>query len=161
MLIRSPQSGIVHQLAVHTIGAVITPSETAMTIVPCGDKLIVEAQVSPAHIDRLSPNQEARLKFPAFDSSTTPEIVANLNVISADKITDESTRQSYYLVRLSFKGEELKKLGDKTLIPGMPVETYLQTGYRSVLSYLIKPMKDQIEHVLKERQNIASKLQKS
>ena len=151
IIIRAPQNGIIHQLAVHTIGAVITPGETVMMVVPRGDKLIVEAQVSPSQIDRLSPNQDARLKFPAFDHRTTPEINANLSVISADRITDQTTRQSYYLVRLSFDSQELSKLGDKTLIPGMPVEVYLQTGYRSVLSYLVKPMMDQIEHALKER----------
>ena len=151
IIIRAPQNGIIHQLAVHTIGAVITPGETVMMVVPRGDKLIVEAQVSPSQIDRLSPNQDARLKFPAFDHRTTPEINANLSVISADRITDQTTRQSYYLVRLSFDSQELSKLGDKTLIPGMPVEVYLQTGYRSVLSYLVKPMMDQIEHAMKER----------
>nr|WP_319515072.1 HlyD family type I secretion periplasmic adaptor subunit [uncultured Cohaesibacter sp.] len=151
ILIRSPQNGVVHQLAVHTIGAVITPGETVMMIVPYGNKLIVEAQIDPSQIDRLSPNQPARLKFPAFDHRTTPEINANLGVISADRIIDEASRQSYYLVRLSFDSRELKKLGNKTLIPGMPVEVYLQTGYRSVLSYLVKPMLDQIEHALKER----------
>nr|WP_321483044.1 HlyD family type I secretion periplasmic adaptor subunit [uncultured Cohaesibacter sp.] len=149
--IQSPQRGIVHQLAVHTVGAVITPGETVMMIVPYGDKLIVEAQVSPTQIDRLTPNQDARLKFTSFDHRTTPEINANLAVISADRITDQTTRQSYYLVRLSFDRKELKKLGDKTLIPGMPVEVYLQTGYRSILSYLVKPMMDQIEHAFKER----------
>lgn len=151
ILIRAPQQGIVHQLAVHTIGAVITPGETIMMIVPRGDRLIVEAQVAPSEIDRLSPNQEARLKFPAFDHRTTPEIKANLTIVSADRITDEATRQSYYLVRLAFDAQEQEKLGDKTLIPGMPVEVYLQTGYRSVLSYLVKPMLDQIEHAMKER----------
>ena len=151
ILIRSPQSGVVHQLAVHTIGAVIPPGETIMMIVPRGDKLVVEAQVSPAEIDRLSPDQTARLRFPAFDHRTTPEIEAKLDVISADRITDQTSGQSFYRVRLSFSEQELAKLGNKTLIPGMPVEVYLQTGYRSVLSYLVKPMTDQIEHAMKER----------
>lgn len=151
ILIRASQTGIVHQLAIHTIGAVIAPGETVMMIVPREDKLIVQAKVNPAEIDRLSPDQEARLRFPAFDRRTTPEIKAHLDVISADRITDQVSGQAYYEVFLRFSDEELGKLEGKTLVPGMPVEVYLQTGYRSVLSYLVKPMVDQIEHALKER----------
>nr|WP_319388553.1 HlyD family type I secretion periplasmic adaptor subunit [uncultured Cohaesibacter sp.] len=151
ILIRASQTGIVHQLAIHTIGAVIAPGETVMMIVPREDKLIVQAKVNPAEIDRLSPDQEARLRFPAFDRRTTPEIKAHLDVISADRITDQASGQAYYEVFLRFSDEELGKLEGKTLVPGMPVEVYLQTGYRSVLSYLVKPMVDQIEHALKER----------
>ncbi|WP_205563236.1 HlyD family type I secretion periplasmic adaptor subunit [Cohaesibacter haloalkalitolerans] len=151
ILIRAPQTGVVHQLAIHTIGAVITPGETVMMIVPREDRLIVQAKVNPSEIDRLSPDQEARLRFPAFDRRTTPEIKAHLDVISADRITDQMSGQAYYEVLLRFSDEELGKLEGKTLVPGMPVEVYLQTGYRSVLSYLVKPMVDQIEHALKER----------
>ena len=153
MEITAPQDGRVLQLAVHTIGAVISPGETVMVIVPSRDNLVIEAQVSPAQIDRLSPNQEARLRFPAFDRRTTPEINGTLKLISADRIVDTSsgTATAYYLVRININDGELARLEGKTLVPGMPVEVYLQTGDRTIMSYLVKPMVDQITHAFKER----------
>nr|WP_321461315.1 HlyD family type I secretion periplasmic adaptor subunit [uncultured Cohaesibacter sp.] len=151
MEIKAPQDGRVLQLAVHTIGAVITPGETIMVIVPSRDKLVIEAQVSPSQIDRLTPDQDARLRFPAFDRRTTPELDGTLKLISADRIVDSSTDTAYYLVRISINEGELDRLEGKILVPGMPVEVYLQTGYRSIMSYLIKPMADQITHAFKER----------
>ncbi|WP_319567674.1 HlyD family type I secretion periplasmic adaptor subunit [Cohaesibacter marisflavi] len=151
MEIKAPQDGRVLQLAVHTIGAVISPGETVMIIVPSSDNLVIDAQVSPAQIDRLSPEQQARLRFPAFDRRTTPELAGTLRLISADRIVDSSTGTAYYLVRVTINDGELSRLGGKLLVPGMPVEVYLQTGYRSIMSYLIKPMVDQITHAFKER----------
>lgn len=149
--ILAPQNGYVHQLSVHTIGGVIAPGETVMQIVPREDQLIVEAQVRPVDIDQMSPGQRARVRFPSFDQRTTPELNAELLTVSADLNEDERTGQSYYLARLVIDEAELDKLGDKALVPGMPVETFLQTGDRTVLSYLVKPVTDQIAHAMRER----------
>ncbi|MEE4016096.1 HlyD family efflux transporter periplasmic adaptor subunit, partial [Roseibium sp. FZY0029] len=140
-----------HQLAVHTIGGVIAPGETILQIVPREDQLIVETQVRPVDIDQMSPGQQARVRFPSFDQRTTPELNAKLLTISADLNQDERTGMSYYVARLIIDESELIKLGDHTLVPGMPVETFLQTGDRTVLSYLVKPIGDQIAHALRER----------
>lgn len=149
--ILAPQNGYVHQLSVHTIGGVIAPGETVMQIVPREDQLIVEAQVRPVDIDQMSPGQRARVRFPSFDQRTTPELNAELLTVSADLNEDERTGQSYYVARLVIDEAELDKLGDKALVPGMPVETFLQTGDRTVLSYLVKPVTDQIAHAMRER----------
>jgi HlyD family secretion protein len=145
------RNGYVHNLSVHTIGGVIAPGETVMQIVPREDQLIVEAQVRPVDIDQMSPGQRARVRFPSFDQRTTPELNAELLTVSADLNEDERTGNSYYVARLVIDEEELAKLGDKALVPGMPVETFLQTGDRTVLSYLVKPVTDQIAHALRER----------
>ncbi|MEM5585068.1 HlyD family type I secretion periplasmic adaptor subunit [Roseibium sp. AS2] len=149
--ILAPRNGYVHQLSVHTIGGVIAPGETVMQIVPREDQLIVEAQVRPVDIDQMSPGQSARVRFPSFDQRTTPELNAKLLTLSADLTEDERSGVSYYVARLVIDDTELRKLGDKALVPGMPVETFLQTGDRTVLSYLVKPVTDQIAHALRER----------
>ncbi|MCK7611322.1 HlyD family type I secretion periplasmic adaptor subunit [Roseibium sediminicola] len=149
--ILAPRNGYVHQLSVHTIGGVIAPGETVMQIVPREDQLIVETQVRPVDIDQMSPGQKARIRFPSFDQRTTPELTAQLLTVSADLNEDERTGNSYYVARLLIDEEELSKLGEKVLVPGMPVETFLQTGDRTVLSYLVKPVTDQIAHALREQ----------
>lgn len=149
--ILAPISGFVHQLAVHTIGGVMAPGETVMSIVPREDQLIVEAQVSPVNIDQMTPGQEARVRFPSFDQRTTPELKAQLLTVSPDLSQDERTGASYYTARLVIDDDELERLGDQALVPGMPVETFLQTDNRTVLSYLVKPVTDQIAHAMRER----------
>lgn len=149
--ILAPRNGFVHQLSVHTIGGVIAPGETVMQIVPREDQLIIEAQVQPVDIDQLAPGQEARIRFPSFDQRTTPELNAKLLTVSADLSEDERTGLSYYTAKLIIDDAELQKLGSQTLVPGMPVETFLQTGDRTVLSYLVKPVTDQIAHAMRER----------
>lgn len=149
--ILAPRSGFVHQLSVHTIGGVVAPGETVMQIVPREDQLIIEAQVQPVDIDQLAPGQEARIRFPSFDQRTTPELNAKLLTVAADLTQDERTGLSYYTAKLVIDDAEMEKLGSQTLVPGMPVETFLQTGERTVLSYLVKPVTDQIAHAMRER----------
>lgn len=147
----APRNGFVHQLSVHTIGGVVAPGETVMQIVPREDQLIIEAQVQPVDIDQLAPGQEARIRFPSFDQRTTPELNAKLLTVAADLTQDDRTGLSYYTAKLVIDDDELEKLGSQTLVPGMPVETFLQTGERTVLSYLVKPVTDQIAHAMRER----------
>ena len=149
--IRAPRSGYVHQLAQHTLGGVVAPGETLMLIVPKEDLLVVEARIQPANIDQLSPRQQATLRFPSFDQRTTPELKARLLTVSADLTMDEVSGLSYYTARLTIPEAELAKLNGKHLVPGMPVEAFLKTDDRTVLSYLVKPVSDQIAHALKER----------
>jgi HlyD family type I secretion membrane fusion protein len=149
--IRAPRSGYVHQLAQHTLGGVVAPGETLMLIVPKEDLLVVEARIQPANIDQLSPHQQATLRFPSFDQRSTPELKARLLTVSADLTMDEASGLSYYTARLTIPEAELAKLNGKHLVPGMPVEAFLKTDDRTVLSYLVKPVSDQIAHALKER----------
>jgi len=148
--ISAPQNGAVHQLAVHTVGGVITPGETIMLIVPNDDKLIVEAQVAPADIDQVHPDQPATLRLSAFSMRETPELTGVVDNVSADLNQDERTGQSYYLARISIPSPEIARLSGVTLVPGMPVETFIKTGERTVLSYVLKPLKDFAARALRE-----------
>jgi membrane fusion protein, type I secretion system len=149
--IRAPQTGTVHQSTVHTVGGVINASDPIMLIVPEADHLMVEAHVDPKDIDQLRLGQEAALRFSAFNVRTTPEITGTLSQISADITTDERAGASYYTIRVAMDAEEIARLGDKMLVPGMPVEVFVKTGDRRVLSYLVKPMADQITRAFREQ----------
>ena len=148
--IRAPQDGTVFQSTVHTVGGVIPAGEPIMMIVPDADKLTVEAKVNPQDIDKVQFGQSAALRFSAFNMRTTPEIFGNVSQISADITTDQRTSQSYYTIRIAMPPEQVARLGDVKLVPGMPVEAFVKTGDRTVMSYLMKPLSDQINRAFRE-----------
>jgi HlyD family secretion protein len=149
--IRAPQDGTVFQSSVHTVGGVIAPGDQIMLIVPAADTLTVEAKITPQDIDQVRSGQRALLRFTAFNQRTTPELNGVVNQIAADTTTDQRTGQTYYLTRIAIPPEELARLGDAKLIPGMPAEVFIQTGEREVLSYLVKPLRDQLARAFKEK----------
>jgi HlyD family secretion protein len=149
--IRAPQDGIVLESKVHTVGGVIPAGDAIMLIVPETDNLQVEAKVNPHDIDQVQVGQSAVLRFSAFNLRTTPEINGTVTRISADTTTDQRTGQNYYTTRIAMTKSEVAKLGDVKLIPGMPVEAFVQTGERTVLSYLIKPLQDQFMRAFREK----------
>ena len=149
--IRAPIDGYIHQLAVHTVGGVINPSEPAMFIVPNADTLRVEVRIAPQDIDSVRQDQEALLRFSAFNQTTTPELTGTVSLVSADVAQDHKTGASYYLVRIKLEDQELRRLIGLKLTPGMPVEAFILTGKRTVISYLTKPLTDHVAKALRER----------
>jgi HlyD family secretion protein len=149
--IRAPQDGTVFQSAVHTVGGVIQAGEPIMLIVPNADNLAVESKANPQDIDQLQIGQKVMMRFTNFNQRTTPEIFGNVSRISADTSTDQRTGASYYTIRVGLPPEEIAKLGEVRLVPGMPVETFIQTGDRTVLSYLAKPLVDQVTRAFREK----------
>lgn len=149
--IRAPQDGTVFQSTVHTVGGVIPPGETIMVIVPDADKLLVEAHINPQDIDKIHLGQKAALRFSAFNSRTTPEILGTVSRVSADTTVDQRTGTSFYTVRITMPAKEIARLGNVRLVPGMPVDAFVQTGDRTVIAYLMKPLSDQIARAFKEK----------
>jgi len=149
--IRAPQDGMVLQSTVHTVGGVITAGDAIMLIVPQADDLQVEAKVNPQDIDKLQVGQKTLLRLSAFNQRTTPELNGVVTRVSPDVTTDQRTGQSYYTIRISMPPEEVARLGDVKLIPGMPVEAFVQTGDRTLISYLIKPLSDQLMRAFREK----------
>lgn len=149
--IRAPQSGFVHQLTVHTVGGVVIAGEPIMRIVPENDALSVEARVPPQEIDQIRLGQSVVLKFSAFNVHTTPELNGAVSRISADVAHDDKTGAAYYVIRVSVSIAEISRLEGLRLVPGMPVEAFVQTPARTVLSYLIKPLEDQISRGFREK----------
>ena len=148
--IRAPQDGIIHEMTVHTVGGVVSAGEAMMMVVPASDTLDVEAKISPQSIDQVHVGQSAVLRFTAFDRRTTPEIDGTVTVVSADLVDDQKTNEHYYSARISIPDKRISEL-NLQLVPGMPVEVFIRTGDRTVVSYLMKPLNDQIEKAFRER----------
>jgi HlyD family secretion protein len=149
--IRAPRDGVVHQSTVHTLGGVVAPGAAVMLIVPDADDLVVEAKIAPHEIDQLHLGQQAGLRFSAFNQRTTPEISGSIDRIAADVISDQRSSEMFYKVSIAIPSSEIERLGAVRLIPGMPVETFIRTSDRKVISYLMKPLSDQIARAFRER----------
>jgi HlyD family secretion protein len=149
--IRAPQDGMVFQSNAHTVGGVITAGDVIMLIVPDSDNLTVEAKVNPQDIDQVHNGQTALLRLSAFNQRTTPEILGTVTRVSADTTTDQRTGQTYYTIRIAMPAQEVAKLGDVKIVPGMPVEAFVQTGDRTMISYLVKPLHDQLMRMFREK----------
>ena len=147
--IYAPQSGTVYQLAVHTRGQVIKSGETLMTIVPERDTLVGVVKVSPADIDQLYSGQKTLVTFSAFDRGTTPTLNASLASISPDLKQDPQTGVLYYQARIAVAPSEIERLGAVKVVPGMPIEVFVNTGDRTLVSYFLKPLTDQMNRAFR------------
>jgi HlyD family type I secretion membrane fusion protein len=149
--IKAPEDGTVVGLVVHTPGGVIMPGNPVMNIVPANEELIVEARVMTTDRERIRERLKVNLMFPALDIKKTPVIDGEVVLISADRFSDDATRAPYYLCRIHITKEGIRKLGDRNLQPGMPVQVVIKTGERTLMDYLVKPLFDRISVSFKER----------
>jgi HlyD family secretion protein len=148
--VRAPQDGIVDKLAFTTLGSMVPPMQTIMQIVPDHDRLTVEAKLSPNDVDQVKAGAVADLRFTAFNTRVTPQILGKVRTVSADRETDERTGSAFYRTTIDIDPGQLKRLDGQALVPGMPVEVYVQTGRRSMLSYLLKPFFDQVSRSFRQ-----------
>ena len=149
--ITAPRSGMVHELAVHTIGGVVAPGETVMLIVPEEDELVIEARVQPQDIDQVHAGQPATLRFPNADAHLTPHVNGTVMQVSADLKQVDANTPPYYMVRLKLNAHEISRLGGLELKPGMPAEAFIQTKELSPMAYLLQPLTDQLNRAFRER----------
>ncbi|MGF1502777.1 MAG: HlyD family type I secretion periplasmic adaptor subunit [Paracoccaceae bacterium] len=150
LAIRAPRSGIVYDMRIFALKSVIRPAEPILFIVPIDTGMVIEAKVEPISIDQVYIGQEAALRFSAFNSRTTPELVGHVTQKSADSFQDEQTGITYYKVEIQLNEGELAKLEDLELIAGMPVETFIQTDERTPFNYLMRPLTDYINRAWRE-----------
>ncbi len=111
---------------------------------------MIVAQIPPIHIDEVHVGQQVRVVFAAFSARTTPQLAGHLVTISADAMSDQSTKTSFYRAEITLEPGELEKLEGQTLIPGMPVQAYIGTGDRSPMAYLLKPFTDYFHMAFRE-----------
>ena len=149
--IHAPVSGIVHQLAAHTIGGVIRPGDTIMEIVPDAEDLQVEARLQPKDIDQVRSGQPAFVRFSAFNQRTTPQLTGTVSYVSADTSHDPQTNAPFFTVRVVLSDQERRRLAGQQLVPGMPAEIFMQTRSRTMMSYLLKPIADQMRRAFVEQ----------
>ena len=148
---RAPTSGVIHQLAAHTIGGVIRAGDTIMEVVPDSDDLQIEARLQPNDIDQVRKGQQAYVRFSAFNQRVTPQLIGEVSYVSPDTTRDTQTNMSYFTVRIMLPEDERRRLAGLQLSSGMPAEVFMQTGSRTMLSYLFKPIMDQFQRAFVER----------
>jgi multidrug efflux pump subunit AcrA (membrane-fusion protein) len=148
--VKAPATGRVLNLLTNTVGGVIAPNSTIAEIVPSTEGMVVEARLAPGDVDQVRPGQPAQLRMTSFNQRSTPTIEARVEQVSADLMREEARGRDYYLVRVVPLPGQIKKLGGKALVPGMPAEVMIETGGRSVLSYLVKPLSDQLSRSMRE-----------
>ncbi len=149
--LRAPTSGIIHQLAAHTIGGVIRAGDAIMEVVPDSDDLQIEARLQPNDIDQVQVGQKALIRFSAFNQRVTPQLVGLVSYVSADVSHDQQSNAAYFTVRMMLPDEERRRLAGLQLVSGMPAEVFMQTGSRTMMSYLLKPLTDQFNRAFVER----------
>lgn len=150
-LIRAPVGGVVHALAVNTVGGVIQPGGAVAQIVPIGNELIVTAKYQPRDADNVHIGQTAAVRFMAFDSHTTPRLQGKVRRVSAAELTDKDGH-TFFKAEVEVPLSEVAKLGPThRLVPGMPAEVYLELPARTVLSYFLKPFTDMMARAFRER----------
>ena len=149
--VRSPIAGRVHALQVHTVGGVVAPGQEILKIVPSGASLIVEGAIQPQDIDQVVRGQAVSIRVTSFNQRTTPELNGQIINVSADLLTDERKETYHYLVQIALNEGELQRLGQKTLVPGMPADVFIRTEARTVLDYLLAPLTDQFRRAMREQ----------
>lgn len=148
--IRAPVDGVVHEMQISSLGGVVTPGETLLQVIPLQEGLDFEVRVDPRAVDQVHAGQSAQLVFSSFDPQSTPRLTAEVLSVSPDVVVDSRTGQSYYRANLTVSPDELARLEDMSLLPGMPVEAYLQTGERTVLTYLLDPIYRHLQRGFRE-----------
>ena len=147
--IRAPYTGTVEKIAFAAIGDVVKPAEAILEIVPDADQMIVEALVQPEDVDQVRAGQSASVRFSSFNRSATPEIEGKVTYVASDRTENAEARQSFYMVRIAVDQVALRREGLQ-LRSGMPVEVYIRTGNRSMLSYVFKPLRDQFARAFRD-----------
>lgn len=151
LAITAPERGIAQSVNVSTIGAVIQPGQPLLEIAPTGSQLLVEAKVAPNDVHDVKLGLRAEVRFVSLDMRRTPAIYGTVKTLSGDRIIDQKSGQDYFLAQVQVPRDELAKLGAQHISPGIPAEVLIQTGSRSMLDYLMKPLTDSLHRGLNER----------
>ncbi len=149
--IHAPNAGVIHQLSVHTVGGVIRAGDQVMQIVPDSDDLQIEARLQPNEIDQVRTGQKAFVRFSAFNQRITPQLTGMVSYVSADTSRDQQASTPFFTVRVSLSDDEIRRLAGLQLVPGMPAEVFMQTGSRTMMNYLFKPIADQMRRAFVEQ----------
>ena len=149
--LKAPLAGTVTGLAVHTVGGVVQPGQVLMTLVPSDDKLVVEALINPTDIDVVQAGLKAQVRLTAFHIRSLRPVDGTVVNVSADRFDNERTGEAYFTARVEIPQSELKDLGDIKLTPGMPAEVLIVTGSRTMLSYLVRPIRESFGHAFHEQ----------
>lgn len=149
--IRAPRSGVVQNVKVSTIGGVIKPGEALLELIPDEDELVVNAQVPPSDVDSIRPAMEAEVRFSAFHGKILPIIMGQVKSVSHDRLTDELSRQPYFLARIMVDERQVPADVRDRITAGMQVEVIIPTGERTMVDYLVRPLRNRVNKALREK----------
>lgn len=150
VLVRAPAAGTVVSMNIFTQGGVVPPGHRLMDVVPVGEPLEIEGQLPVHLVDKVHPGLPVHLIFSAFNQNTTPQVPGVLTQVSADRLVDEKTGMPYYAVKAVVAPQGLPMLAELKIRPGMPVDLFVKTGERTMMSYLLKPVLDHARLALRE-----------
>ena len=148
--IRAPVSGIVLGLQFTTPRAVIRAADPVLYLIPQDRPLVIATQVPPIHIDQVFAGQPVKLVFSSFSSRTTPQLNGHVSRVSADAFNDQKSGASFYRAEIELDPGEIALLKNLVLLPGMPVEAFIQTDVRTPMAYLLKPFTDYFSRAFRE-----------
>jgi HlyD family type I secretion membrane fusion protein len=149
--IRAPRAGTIQNLHVATVGGVIRPGETLAELIPDEDNLVINAEVSPTDADTIEAGMEAEVRFSAFHSSTLPLILGHVDTVSRYRLVDEQSKQSYFLARVVVDQNEIPTIVKDHIKAGMPVQVMVPTGERTVINYLVRPLRNRAGSAFREK----------
>ena len=150
MVIRAPADGIIVNIAKNTIGSVVAPGEAVLEVLPTNDELVISAHIAPRDVDVVKIGQNASIRFAALNVRTTPEVPATVEYVSADRITDNASKEPYFAARLKLTDSLPEEISSEQIFAGMPVETFINTGERTFVEYLMKPISDSFSKAFRE-----------
>lgn len=148
--IRSPTEGVVVGLAVHTVGGVVQAGMNLMDVVPKDEPLKIDTQVATFLIDKVKIGLPVDIMFPAFQQATTPHVPGTVLTVSADILTDPKDGHPFYKAQIQVTPAGMKKLNEHQIKAGMPAEVFIRTGERTMLNYIVKPLRDRLRGSLTE-----------
>jgi len=149
--ILSPETGTVVNSRIFTLGAVIKPGDPLMDIVPERDRLVAEVNIQPYDIDVVYPGLQAEVRLPAFKQRLVPFLSGEVTWVAADVTTNEQTQQQFYRAFVLINEEQLARLPNVFITPGMPVEAHVQIGQRSFFRYMTQPIRDSFHRAFREQ----------
>jgi HlyD family secretion protein len=149
-LIRAPYAGVVNKISFFTLGEVVRPAEPIMEIVPDKDRMTVEVQINPTDVEQVQSGAKARVRFSSLNSTATPEVTGVVTLVAPDRTTNPQTGQSYFAARVAVDPKDIARHRELALRVGMPAEVFIETGDRSMMSYLTKPLRDQFARAFRD-----------
>jgi HlyD family secretion protein len=149
--IRAPRSGVVQNVKLSTIGGVVKPGEALLELIPDEDELVVNAQVPPSDVDSIRPAMEAEVRFSAFHGRILPLIKGQVSSVSRDRLIDEQTHQPYFLARIAVDERQVPAEVRDRITAGMQVEVIIPTGERTMVDYLVRPLRNRASKALREK----------
>ena len=145
----SPSSGVVQNLKIFTTGGVVKAGEPLVDVVPEHDALIIQAHVQTQDTENLQPGMPAEIRFSSFHTRILPIIMGRVESVSRDRLMDEQTKQPYFLAQVV--ADDIPAMVKERLSAGMPADIIFPTGERTVLDYLVRPLKDRLRGVMREK----------